>query len=114
MPRSSPPAPLTRAPLPLRPEQNTAPSARPKLTTAQLRLARHALGLPNHRYVSYRNRFLAVIDTLDHAAWCEMVKHGYATCIPYYSSISDFFHLTKQGATLALSPAERLDDEDFP
>lgn len=44
-----------------------------KLTPAQRELARHALGLPNDRKRSYRNRFIASKGHADFAEWEVMV-----------------------------------------
>ena len=98
---------------------NPLPSARPApphriLTPAQTHLARHALGLPNHRHVSYRNRFHAPRNTPAYDDWRAMTDAGYAWRIPWQTSYGDLFTLTRPGAEAALSPAERLDDEDFP
>lgn len=78
------------------------------MTPEQRELARHALGLPNDRNMSYRNRFYANSKNSNFPPWMAMVKAGEA----------DFggrmFWLTLAGATLAINPGERLDREDFP
>ena len=82
------------------------------MTSDQIDLARHALGLPNIRNKSYRNRFYAGERNPDYATWCDMVAAGWAR------GKSDgnltFFWLLENGAKLALVGSETLDPEDFP
>ena len=83
------------------------------MTPRQRELARHAIGLPNDKRQSYRNRFIAGRGHVDFADWMAMVNDGHAVkrdmAGPNYS-----FHLTHKAATQALEPGERLDREDFP
>jgi len=77
-------------------------------------LARHALGLPNERNRSYRNRYFT---TEDHVIWSLMRQHGLALWHPQPrigEPAYGMFYLTKAGANAALRPGETLDDEDFP
>lgn len=84
------------------------------MTSVQREEARHALGLPNKRRQSYRNRFVcAETDPV----WSAMVTAGWATMRPA-SSVpfggSAIFYLTEAGAKLALNKGEKLCLEDFP
>lgn len=83
------------------------------MSPEQRRLARHALGLPNERNLSFRNRFVAPAGTADHQHWVAMVTRGWARDVfPPFSS-GDRFCLTLEGAGQAVDPGERLDPEDF-
>ena len=86
------------------------------LTEEQKTLARHALGLPNERNQSYRNRYRAPKIGAVNVAWHQMRDNDYAVCTPVQgeNSLGPFFHLTEAGARLALEPGEKLDPEDFP
>jgi hypothetical protein len=86
------------------------------MTPRQIELARHALGLPNARKQSYRNRFIAGEGHSDQADWDAMVLSGDAKVVrkvPLYRG-DDAFWLTPQGATAALRAGERLSSDDFP
>lgn len=82
------------------------------MTPEQLRLARHALGLPNKARRSYRNRFYAGGQ---HPEWRAMEAAGLAEAdtIPTATGMT-WFWLTRAGAEAALDPGERLCREDFP
>lgn len=87
------------------------------MTHEQKALARHALGLPNERRCSYRNRFVTGPGGADFHAWMDMVDAGLArrsdgSKLPFGGD--DLFRLTRAGADQALEPGERLDPEDFP
>jgi len=87
-----------------------------RLTPAQVKLARHALGLGDGRKASYRNRFAASPGTPDHAEWMRMYRKGAAN---YRSARAvggslDLFWLTTDCAEAVLLPGETLDPEDFP
>lgn len=86
------------------------------LTPEQRDLARHALGLPNRRCTSYRNRFVTGPGSLDFSAWEAMVAFGAAKHRPgtILTGGNDLFWLTRDGAEAALERGERLDPEDFP
>lgn len=87
-----------------------------KLTPTQRELARHALGLPNDRKQSYRNRFIASEGHADFAEWEAMVATGAAMvcrAVPLYA-YDDAFWMTPEGAKAALAKGESLDPEDFP
>ncbi|WP_062111097.1 hypothetical protein [Aureimonas sp. AU40] len=88
------------------------------LTPEQKHLARHALGLPNRKRRSYRNRFHAFTGGPDHDLWTSMVTQGLA-CVDQgkaapNGSRLDYFALTRAGADAALEAPEKLDLEDFP
>ncbi|QCP88280.1 hypothetical protein EYE35_21165 [Cereibacter sphaeroides] len=82
----------------------------------QIKLARHALGLPNRRKQSYRNHFVTGPGAPDYEAWEAMVADGLAKKFPAsaLSGGDPVFILTPRGATAALDRGERLDPEDFP
>jgi hypothetical protein len=87
------------------------------MTEQQKELARHALGLPNKRRQSYRNRFVAGVGHEDHTTWLEMENAGCADhrdgrTLPFGGD--DMFWLTLDGARLALGKRETLCPEDFP
>lgn len=80
-------------------------------------LARHALGLPNRRKLSYRNRFVCGPGHDDHEAWMRMVQLGFATrrpgnTLPFGGD--DVFYLTHQGAEAAIRNTETLCPDEFP
>lgn len=81
------------------------------MTPEQRNLARHALGLTRQK-TSYRNHFVTGPGTQDHAEWVAMVAAGEA--VVYETGLDDVFHLTLDGARLALAPGETLCGEDFP
>lgn len=87
------------------------------MTEAQQALARHALGLPNRRGVSYRNAFVAGAGHEDYADWIAMVEAGDArrrAGATLAFSGDDLFWLTPAGARAALHADEQLSAEDFP
>ncbi|MBP7337676.1 hypothetical protein [Niveispirillum sp.] len=85
------------------------------MTPEQRTLARHALGLPNDRHTSYRNRFITGKGSLNHPAWAAMVAAGDAECSSTNNPVNnDYFWLTRQGAEKALNARETLCSEDFP
>lgn len=85
-----------------------------ELTSQQLELARHALGLPNKDRRSYRNRYLISRAGKKHAAWEGMRRAGFARVEREATSYGDLFFLTRKGAEAALQPGETLCPEDFP
>lgn len=82
------------------------------LTPSERDLARHALGLPNSRRRSYRNRYFAPPGSESHVIWSALVARGLAEMSR--RPRNDFFCLTRVGAEAALEPGETLDPEDFP
>lgn len=85
------------------------------MSPEQRELARHALGLPNKRWRSYRNHFVTGPGSKDYDNWAAMVEAGEARRRPGspLSGGDDIFWLTRAGAEAALDPRERLDPEDF-
>ncbi len=83
------------------------------MTDAQRKLARHALGLPNKKNVSYRNRFYAGSGHDDMGVINSMILDKYIT-LTSSDGQSARFELTIAGAKLALDKGEYLDVEDFP
>ena len=86
------------------------------MTSDQKDLARHALGLPNKAWKSYRNHFVAGPGHSDFDNWETMVAAGEAWKRgPSAMFGGDYcFGLTRKGADAALMPREKLDAEDFP
>lgn len=78
-------------------------------------LARHALGLPNDRGVSYRNHFVAGPGHDDYRAWMRMVEAGFARRNPgnAITGGDDVFKLNDVGAKRALAFGERLERNAF-
>lgn len=92
------------------------PPPHPAMTDPWRELARHALGLPNNRLRSYRNRFVTG-GGKDGSAWTGMVAAGLAEVragksLPFGGA--DLYWLTREGAMSALEPGETLCPEDFP
>ena len=88
-----------------------------QLTENQIELARHALGLPNKRRKSYRNRFVAGPGSKDYEAWLAMVALGAAKRVDasrVHCGGDDLFFLTLSGARAATKRGESLCAEDFP
>lgn len=85
-------------------------------TDTERDLARHALGLPNNRNRSYRNRFVTGEGSTDHPHWLAMVARGDARRFPgsQLTGGDDLFILTTVGAKAALMKGETLCREDFP
>lgn len=84
------------------------------MTPRQKELARHALGLPNERKRSYRNRFFTAptIANPDFVDWSSMVAIGCARGVRETDLLAHFW-LTRKGAEAALEKGESLDLEDF-
>lgn len=87
------------------------------MTPEQIKLARHALGLPNEKGRSYRNRFDVPPAHPSHALWWAMVQAGDAESVPSRRGApqlsNDRFRLTLVGAGKAVAPGEKIDPEDF-
>ena len=91
-----------------------------ELTPEQIELARHALGIPNKRRKSYRNRFVIGAGCTDYEQWMAMVALGAAkrvdaSRVPFGGD--DLFYLTMSGARAALNVADcvgshRVDGDD--
>lgn len=80
------------------------------MTPDQIKLARHALGLPNKQRKAYRNRFVAHADSPDGHLWSEMVHAGFAVCTPDDIRPDGWkvFRLTIAGAFTALEDSETI------
>lgn len=92
------------------------PPRHPAMTAEWRELARHALGLPNRTFRSYRNKFVTGAGP-DGDAWSGMVAAGLAKrqagdSLPFGGY--DLYWLTPAGALSALEPGEKLCPEDFP
>ena len=86
------------------------------MTPEQIKLARHAIGLPNKRKTSYRNHFVTGEGSGDYADWNAMVDAGMAKVRRNVEICGgdDYFRLTIEGAKTALAKDEKLSAEDFP
>jgi hypothetical protein len=85
------------------------------MTPDQLKLARHALGLPNDQKRSYRNRYFAGVGTDIEERWDDLVNRGLAHRQRQDGGAkTTFFCLSRRGAQMAIDPAESLCPEDFP
>mgnify|MGYP001563449721 CR=1 FL=1 len=82
------------------------------VTPFQRKLARHALGLPNDRKQSYRNRYYSAKEGEAASAWADLVAQGLAARDDAQAT-NVCFYLTGSGALAALDPGESLDREDF-
>lgn len=81
------------------------------MTPEQKQMARHALGLPNDKKRSYRNRYVVSRDNAD---WKALVSGGFAHILTTgFVAPTALFYLTKRGAEEALENGESLDPEDF-
>jgi hypothetical protein len=83
------------------------------MTPDQIKMARHALGLPNGSKRSYRNRYCAALGSKAEKAWNDLVRRSHAERGVEQVNTA-IFHLTESGARIAIDPTERLDPEDFP
>ena len=83
------------------------------MTEKQTKLARHALGFPNKKNTSYRNRFCTGPGCEDFAEWEAMVAQGDAVRRdgPLWGGDSMFF-LTLKGALAVREPKEHISRED--
>ncbi|WP_333830975.1 hypothetical protein [Pararhodobacter sp.] len=71
------------------------------LSPRQRALARQALGFPNARNKSFRNRFLASYRAGDYDHWLRLVDEGLADHGPIIKGMVRFW-LTRKGAEAAL------------
>jgi hypothetical protein len=83
------------------------------MTTEQMAMARHALGLPNESGQSYRNRYFTSCGSVTEREWDELVKSGLAVREKGGGKLAHFY-LTDAGARMVIAPGETLDPEDFP
>lgn len=83
-----------------------------EMNDTQMRLARHALGLPNSRKRSYRNRYFTAQKGEEFNAWLGLSDRQLAGFQDAGNQV--FFWLTRKGAEAALEPGESLCPEDFP
>lgn len=83
------------------------------MTTEQIAMARHALGLPNESGQSYRNRYFTSSGSVIEREWEELVKSGMAAREKGGGKLTHFY-LTEAGARAAIARSETLDPQDFP
>lgn len=84
------------------------------MTPEQIKLARHALGLPNDQKRSYRNRYFATVGTDIEERWDDLVHQGLAHRQRQDGARTTFFCLSERGARRAIDSTESLCPEDFP
>ena len=83
------------------------------LTDRQKNLARHALGLPNEKNMTYRNHFWIDRAGDGYNDWQDMVENGFAVKAPGGQNwVGDFFYLTIEGARAVLAPTEHISREE--
>jgi hypothetical protein len=82
------------------------------MTPDQHLMARRAMGLPNPKKCTFRNRHFANNDSTSYKLWMELVADGKAG---FHNNGSGFtmFWLTLEGGKEALLPGETMDPEDF-
>jgi hypothetical protein len=85
-----------------------------RMTPAQRSAARGALGLPNEANFSHMNSFRAVIGGRTDKDWQELVGAGLAIVGQSKHMGFRLYHLTREGARLALDDGEFLDPKAFP
>jgi hypothetical protein len=83
------------------------------MTPHQIKLARHALGLPNDTRRSYRNYYVVSPGVPCYPEWEAMEREGLVTRTCAKRQF-ECFHLTHDCAKAALFYGETLDPEDFP
>lgn len=84
------------------------------MTPRQIELARHALGLRDTNSVAYRNYFSAEPGHVDYPDWESMVADGFAVKRQYKLIPGSVFHMTLNGARLALRDGEGLRNANYP
>jgi hypothetical protein len=88
-------------------------SATKPLTDEQLKVARHALGLPNKKRMSYRNHFCAGPGHADYETLMQMVAQRDAIRVTGSQwGGDDMFYMTWKCALKARAPNEHLSRED--
>ena len=83
------------------------------MTPTQIELARHALGLPNKKNMSYRNHFCIGVGGDGHADWEDLISKGLAVkrTGPHWGG-DGMFYLTLKGALMVRGPKEHISRED--
>ena len=83
------------------------------MSERQTMFARHALGLPNDKNMTYRNHFCIGQGGDGYEDWQELVKQGFAVFASGGDNwCGDFFYLTLEGARAVLLPKEHISRED--
>ena len=83
------------------------------MTARQREFARHALGFPNKKNVSYRNHFCIGKGGDGYEEWLDLVSKDLA--VRRTSNLwggDDMFYLTLPGALMVREPKEHLSRED--
>ena len=83
------------------------------MTSEQRQLARHALGFPNKKNMSYRNHYCIGNGGDGYQDWEAMVAAGEAVkrTGPHWGG-DDMFHLTLKGGLVACDAKEHLSREE--
>lgn len=82
------------------------------MSDKQRELARHALGLPNPKNISYRNHFCVPPGGDGYAEWRDLESKGLAVQCEHRLFNGQFlFHLTLEGARRAREPKEKISRE---
>jgi hypothetical protein len=83
------------------------------MTDKQIQIARNALGLPNKKNTSYRNRYCIGVGGDGYEEWEAIVSQGDAIkrTGPLWGG-DDMLHLTLKGALSVREPKEHISRED--
>lgn len=83
------------------------------MTPEQREMARHALGLPNKKNMTYRNHYCIGKGGDGYEDWLELTSNGLAVrrTGPHWGG-DDMFFLTLEGARMVLTPKEHVRRED--
>ena len=84
-----------------------------EMSEKQQDMARHALGLPNREYRSYRNHFCIGPGGDGYEDWLDLASKGLAIrrTVSHWGG-DDMFYLTLKGALMARLPNESISAED--
>lgn len=84
------------------------------MTARQLQMARHALGLPNSKRTTYRNRYCLGRGDEGYADWEDLVSRNLAIKqTGTFWGGDDMFYLTLEGARAALHRGEHISREEM-
>ena len=81
-----------------------------EMTDRQRELSRHALGLPNDRRVTYRNRFIVGPGMTNFQEWEDLAEKGLA--VKSAGETANCYQLTLAAARMVLHKNERICRED--
>lgn len=85
-----------------------------EMNERQRDMARHALGFPNPKNVSYRNRFCIGPGSDGYEDWIDLVHQGLAVRVvaPAIWGENEMFYLKLKGALMVRETSEHLSAED--